>query len=341
VEDSILITVVPINDPPILTPLPILKINESETIEFNLRPYLSDVDNNITNLIIMVDNQNVFISGSGLIIFGSKQLPKELQISVSDGMYTVIGTLRIKVIPKEVNAEDSVSEVVSFFVILLVIIFAIIFTILRYRYIVGQKYDIEEIFLIHNSGKLLNHIYCKTHSKFDDEIFSGMFTAIQEFIEDTFTHGDESDAKSSLSDNFNSELDSHDSIMNPSKRGKQPMKLNEFKVGDNQVIIEHGKYIFMAVVYSGPGTIALHKVIKQSITDIETDFGNKLEYWDGDIKQVAGIKKHLEALLPKEELDEELNKKIKTKFSKPTESNKEKKGIKSVPLKDLQSKLMQ
>ena len=75
------------------------------------------------------------------------------------------------------------------------------------------------------------------------------------------------------------------------------MKLNEFKVGDNQVIIEHGKFIFMAVVYTGPGAQALHKVIKLNIQNIEMRYRTALEFWVGDMKQMTGIKKLVEPLL--------------------------------------------
>ena len=153
-----------------------------------------------------------------------------------------------------------------------------------------QKYAIDEIFLVHNSGKLLNHKYYKTHSKFDDEIFSAMFTAIQEFIEDSFTKEDtslSSEAKASNAKNVKT------------KPSKKPLKLNEFKVGDNQVIIEHGKYLFMAVVYSGAGALKLHRVIRRTIRQIEKKYGKYIMYWDGDMTHLRDLNQFLEKLLPR------------------------------------------
>jgi hypothetical protein len=79
---------------------------------------------------------------------------------------------------------------------------------------------------------------------------------------------------------------------------KKSMKLNEFKVGDNQVIVEHGQFIFIAVVYSGPGRTVLHQVIEMTISDIENNYRENLEYWSGETTKLKGIVKYLEQLLP-------------------------------------------
>ena len=162
-----------------------------------------------------------------------------------------------------------------------------------YYYRKQQKFEIEELFLIHNSGKLLNHIYYKAHSKFDDEIFSGMFTAIQQFIEDSFSR-----------ENLPSLLTPVSVRSKTRKQGPsdQPLKLNEFKVGDNQVIIEHGRFLFMAVVYKGAGSGALHRLIKRSIRYIEKKYGEYLEYWDGDMTHLKKLHKYLIKLIPKAKL---------------------------------------
>jgi PKD repeat protein len=319
VEDSIIVTVVPINDPPILKPLPKLVINESETVELKLLDYLFDVDDNVSHLIITVDDQNVFVSGTSLVIFGSKTLPREIDIMVSDGVYSVTRTLETKVVTKKVKMEDNIDELISYFVLIIIaIIVGILSLFIFYRYRM-QKYDVEEIFLIHNSGKLLNHVYCKTHSKFDDEIFSGMFTAIQEFIEDTFTNNSDNENDNGKDHDLDIEDNQSAGPVSISKIkaltfrnndndvdriSKKPLKLNEFKVGDNQVIIEHGQFIFMAVVYTGPGSRTLHRVIKNTIGVIEDDYGENLEYWDGDVKQIEGLKDYLDPLLPEQEPEE-------------------------------------
>ena len=87
-----------------------------------------------------------------------------------------------------------------------------------------------------------------------------------------------------------------------SKSTNNPLKLNEFKVGENQVIIEHGNYLYMAVVFKGPGSITLHRVVKKTIQNIERRFGGNLEYWNGDMSQLRDIRFYILKLLPRKKI---------------------------------------
>ena len=291
VEDSIYVMVLPKNDPPEIYALPDIVLNKTEIFEFDLKPYIFDVDNNISELNITVSDPTIIVSGTNLVIFGSPDLETEVEIYVTDGESITTGILNIKVLNEPQHKEYINSGFYVFIIILIMIIIAILIGVfIRHRK--QQKFDIQEIFLIHNSGKLVNHLYLKSHSKFDEDIFSGMFTAIQEFIEDSFTR-DPNHPRQEFGAITHKQSKKEDE--EPSKK---PLKLNEFKVGDNQVIIEHGKFLFMAVVYTGPGVNALHKVIWQSIHNIEVKYSGELEFWDGDIKKLMGIKEYLGHLLP-------------------------------------------
>jgi hypothetical protein len=291
VEDSIYVTVIPVNDAPMIKPLPKVILNESEIIGLDLEPYIFDVDSDISKINISVDNENLKVSGTNLVIFGSPELSGEVYIYVTDEELSTEGVLQIKVVSPPVE-EENLSQVIISFVIFLIMIIIIILLISAYVYRRRQRYNVEEIFLIHNSGKLLKHVYYKTHSKFDDEIFSGMFTAIQGFIEESFTN--------------NSNLKSTKLRHAPSSReapqekdGGKSVKLNEFKVGENQVIIEGGEFIYMAVVYKGPGAMALHRVIKRSLTEIEKKYDEHMEYWDGDMSHFEDLDNYMNKLISK------------------------------------------
>jgi hypothetical protein len=299
VEDSILVSILPVNDAPILATLPKIILNETEIFRLNLEQYITDVDTNISDIDIKVENSNIIVSGTTLVIFGSPDLPDEVDIHLIDGNLTVNGKLPIKVIIEQ-KPSNALSSTMAGFVIILIIIIVIILIILGYYYHLGRKYDIEEIFLIHNSGKLLSHVFNKAHSKFDDDIFSGMFTAIQGFIEESLTG-------TSLG-SVNRQTKSEDSTES-SKTGS--LKLNEFKVGNNQVIVEHGKFVYMAVVYTGRGVITLHRIVKRNIRLIEKKYGKHLEYWDGDMTHFMDLPPFLEKLL----LNPRINKPIGSKQS--------------------------
>ncbi|MCK5559120.1 MAG: hypothetical protein KAJ51_00945, partial [Thermoplasmata archaeon] len=155
VEDSILVSVLPMNDAPILAPLPKITLNETEIFRLNLELYITDVDTNISDIIIHVEDSNIIVSGTTLVIFGSPDLPDEVDIHLIDGNETVNGKLPIKVIIEQ-KSTSALSSTITGFVIILIIIIVLILLILGYYYRLGRKYDIEEIFLIHNSGKLLS-----------------------------------------------------------------------------------------------------------------------------------------------------------------------------------------
>jgi len=292
VEAPILVTVLPVNDAPVLAPLPNVTLNKTEIFELELANYISDVDTNMSNINIIVEDPNIMVSGTSLIIFGSPDLNDEIEIYITDGELVTVGMLRVKV-----NSDDAGGEInniaIILSIIILIIIIIIILSLMLYYYRKQQKFEIEELFLIHNSGKLLNHIYYKTHSKFDDEIFSGMFTAIQQFIEDSFSRENLPSLSTPVSVN---------SLTRKQSPSDQPLKLNEFKVGNNQVIIEHGRFLFMAVVYNGAGSGALHRIIKHSIRYIEKKYGEYLEYWNGDMTHLKKLHKYLIKLIPKAKL---------------------------------------
>jgi hypothetical protein len=314
VEAPTLITVVPVNDPPVLAPIEKIIINETEIFELDLTEYIQDIDTNLSYLNIVVEDPNVMVSGTSLVIFGSVELPDEVNIYINDGELTTTGKLEIQVITEKDPSGPDESTIKMFSVILVLIIIAILITIM-YVMRREQKFKIEEIFLIHNSGKLISHTFFKTHSRFDDEIFSGMFTAIQQFIEDSFSN----------------ELPDTRTKLGMQKIEQEPeeepsFKLNEFKVGDNQVIIEHGKYIFMAVVYTGRGARALHRVINHTISAVEKKFGKHLEYWTGDMKPLSDLPGFLEGQLPrfKPEMEKEKAEKNKAEKLKAEQMNAEK-----------------
>jgi PKD repeat protein len=323
VEAPIHITVLPVNDPPVLNPLPKVIINESEIFELNLERFITDIDTNLTNINIIVEDPNVIVSGTSLVIFGSTDLPDVVDIYVDDGDHMVSGKLRIKVITESSPFDNLSTYIIIFIIILIIIIIAILF-IFGYLHRLGRKFNIEEIFLIHNSGKLLSHMYNKAHSRFDDDIFSGMFTAIQDFIEESLTgvsFGPGARTPRSL--------DSTGKVKDKNK----PMKLNEFKVGNNQVIVEHGKFVYMAVVYTGRGVITLHRVVKRNIRLIERKYGKHLEYWDGDMTHFMDLPPFLEKLL----LNPRINKPIRTKQSSSSIPRRHHKAPIARPVKEFEN----
>ncbi len=294
VEDSVIVIVMPVNDRPVIAKLPSVTLNESETMRLDLWPYLSDVDNTISSLSILADEPepNVIVVGTNLIIYGSKQLHDEIEITVNDGEASAAEILKVDVLSRSSSEkkEPFLNEVI-FLLILVIIIVVILITL--YFVMKKGKYAIEEIMLLHNSGKLLGHIYCNPDLKFDKSTFTHILTASQKAIE----------------------------ILNASKI---PSEVMPMEVDDIQLMVGHGKHIFMTLVYTGSESSALHKKLQEYIHLVEKRYGNVLSGWDGDIRKVIDINQYLE----------KMTKKPETKSDKPLEDQQQQEPLTVEPIEE-------
>jgi PKD repeat protein len=105
------IKVNPINDPPVISDIPIqiIRVNEENTLD--LKDYIFDSDNSNSELLIdSSDPEHITINGSELIINYDTIGDKKVTLSVNDGEFTVTSELIISVIKddeKPITGEDS------------------------------------------------------------------------------------------------------------------------------------------------------------------------------------------------------------------------------------------
>ncbi|MFQ5910864.1 MAG: hypothetical protein ACE5IJ_09135, partial [Thermoplasmata archaeon] len=78
-------------------------------------------------------------------------------------------------------------------------------------------YVVEDVFLVHNDGRLIGHETRKFREDIDEDIFSGMLTIVQDFVKDSFR-----------------------------KRSEGGLKRLDF--GGNMIVIERGPHIYLACV---------------------------------------------------------------------------------------------
>jgi PKD repeat protein len=284
-EDIVLITVLPVNDAPILSPIPIQTGNESERWVFDLEPYIFDVDNNISELEITVDSEYVVISGNSLIFLGSRELPKQIELTVSDGEFSVMDTIEIRLNlnerPKTPTLFDLFINILPYILIILIMIFVIAGVVYRKK----SRFVAEEVFLIHSGGTLITHLSRNPQANVDDIIFSGMFTAVQEFIKDTFTSDDDIDQDKDIKDS--------------------KWALDELKLGDNNILIERSDFTYLAVIFSGEGSKRLRRIVGRLLDKIENKYANILPKWDGNIDELKDTKEILSVLIKPLKVKEE------------------------------------
>jgi outer membrane protein OmpA-like peptidoglycan-associated protein len=113
-------------------------------------------------------------------------------------------------------------------------------------------YRVEQVFLIHReSGLLIHHTHIEGIEIGDSDAVSAMFTAIQDFIRDSF------------SANKKEELDS-------------------VEIGNYTVWIERGPYVVLACVIRGIAPLSLRKNMSQLLEEMHGNYGELLEKFEGD-----------------------------------------------------------
>jgi uncharacterized protein YbjQ (UPF0145 family) len=127
-------------------------------------------------------------------------------------------------------------------------------------------YSLEEVLLIHNSGILISTASRKLETGMDRDIFSGMFTAVQDFIKDSFQANEEAGLK-------------------------------RMDFGDNKILIEHGHNIFLTAILTGGEPRYLPLYMVEVINELEQNYAEVLEGWRGDLGQLEGIDEFLVKLL--------------------------------------------
>ncbi len=116
----------------------------------------------------------------------------------------------------------------------------------------------EELLLIHNSGCLISHASRKPKDDMDRDIFSGMFTAVQEFIKDSF-------------------------------KGKVDKGLKKMAFGEQKIQIEHGRNFFVIAIVEGSEPVFLPLYMLEVVKEVEEKYDLVLDGWNGDMSKVVGI----------------------------------------------------
>jgi hypothetical protein len=156
-------------------------------------------------------------------------------------------------------------------IIIMVVVWVIIFLITNE---IRNRYTVEEVFLVDNAGVLLVHLSQWESKAIDAKLVSGMLTAVQEFVKDSFrgANGEQSIA-----------LDNG--------------ALGKLEYGDFKIVIERGVYSFLAAVISGNDNKRLRNKMKNAVEEFESKYSGVLADWDGDMARFDGAEKIVGTLL--------------------------------------------
>jgi hypothetical protein len=128
-------------------------------------------------------------------------------------------------------------------------------------------YGVEQVFLIHReSGLLLRHVAAKAGASQDPDLISGMLTAIQDFIRDSFG------------------VQGHEGLAT-------------VQIGELTVWIEQGPQAVVAAVVRGSGPRELRTLFQEAVEAIHLEQRENLEDFRGDTAPFESSRHHLEACL--------------------------------------------
>ena len=127
-------------------------------------------------------------------------------------------------------------------------------------------YRVEEVFLIDNrTGILLQHVAAAGAHGNDPDLISGMLTAIQDFVKESF--------------------------------GGKREELESIRVGELTVWVERGDMASLAAAIRGNAPIGLRDIFRDAIDSIHLEFAEPLSTFDGDTAAFEACRPHLEACL--------------------------------------------
>ncbi|MDQ6990693.1 MAG: hypothetical protein Q9M11_03075 [Mariprofundaceae bacterium] len=114
------------------------------------------------------------------------------------------------------------------------------------------NYRIEQIFLIHKeTSLLLKHIALDPSHHEDADVVSSMLTAVQDFINDSFS-------------------------------SSENQGIESLRMGDLQVLIEQGPDVVLALVCRGNPLLSLRETMQTTIEDIQHEFHESLQNFEGE-----------------------------------------------------------
>jgi len=124
-------------------------------------------------------------------------------------------------------------------------------------------YRVEQVFLIHKAtGLVLGHCVAPRVATQDPALVSGMLSAIQSYVRDSF------------------EAPKEDS-------------LDSLQVGELEVWVADGPQAILAAVIRGHALASYRETLTKTIEQIHRDFGSALEHFDGDSAPLAAAEHEL------------------------------------------------
>ena len=134
----------------------------------------------------------------------------------------------------------------------------------------------DDVFLVYRDGVLISDVHREGKGlTVDADLISGMFSAVQDFIRDSFIPETVSEDEGDKS--------------------KWEMKKIEF--GDRNIIIEHRPRLYLATIFTGREGWHLKKQIRETMDEITQTYQKVIPHWEGMVSEFEGVEAYLQKIL--------------------------------------------
>ncbi len=252
VEDSIIATVIPVNDAPFISPIPRQSGEKNKAWLLDLSSYIFDSDNKTDDLRIESDFEYVIVAGHFLIFNCEESFDsRNTNATVNDGLLQSSS-------PFEVSVTSPVNPQVEMYIwpTSIGIILLGLVGLLYWR--ASRGFVLEDLFVIGKDGKLRVHKTTRTRPDRDEDLFSGMLTVIRDFTADTF------------------------------REEKGTLKSFELEE-DKKVIMESAEGFYVALIFSGKEPGWAPKSLEAFSQDMETMYGPLITSWSGAMDELGDL----------------------------------------------------
>lgn len=259
------INITPVNDAPVLVQVPQIVMQPGE-YSYDLTPFVSDIEEDDLTVSVVGDTGDLEVEVDGLTLkfTGDADTEANFTISVSDGTDETEGYVNVVVQGEGGGTTTDTTGTLVFAILfiligLVLVILVIVFLVVYLR----GFYHIEATYLVSEDGRLIQYMDdTGEEGTGDEEILSGMFTAIQDLLEDAFSEG------------------------------TADMKGKRLEFGGKNIIFMRGEHVYLILIVKGrPGKLIESKM-SNSLKAIEKQYPQFAD-WDGHRSDLDELDKHL------------------------------------------------
>ena len=256
------VTVIPVNDAPVIYQLPDFVVHGGNSRSFDISRYFFDSETSFSELkVVASPDSMVFVAGKYLYVTlpkGTSEVTVTIFARDSDGAESNTVTFNVRIME---DWADVIGYPYTFVLVLLVAGIGAYFLARR----IPRPFALQDLFLIHNDGRLIAHATRQESTNIDKDVVSAMFTAVQEFVKDSFQAGE--------------------------------VGLKKLEIGEKNVLIEKGGSVYLAMIYSGWPPKDVFDVLRMLLSDVEERYKGRVEQWNGTKKALKGVDEMLQTYM--------------------------------------------